>query len=425
MSNVLSVENVGKEYRLGLVGAGSFREDFLRWRRGGQVADKQVVPAKEASSIWALRNVSFQVGQGETLGIIGRNGAGKSTLLKMLSRITAPTEGIIKVKGKLASLLEVGTGFHPELTGRENVFLNGMILGMSRAEVLRKFDEIVDFSGVEQFIDTPVKRYSSGMYVRLAFAVAAQLEPEILIVDEVLAVGDIRFQEKSLNRIRTIASSGRTVLLVSHNMHMIKRFCTRAILLDKGKVIIDGVIDDAISSYLGRQSMNRLEYHQSSNPEKPMNLLRARLSDAEGNSLVDIDYTDGFFIEIEYEVNREASNISVWFGVRTLDDVVAFGSADTDMDSSLLGKRMPGRYVAKMFVPEKWMNSGKYQLVVGIQQYGPYETMDRVECFVFTINEVGTPENIRTGGSRPGLFQPFFTWQTKKTNHLDFKELGL
>ena len=287
-------------------------------------------------------------------------------------------------------------------------------MGMSRAEVTRKFDEIVEFSGVEQFIDTPVKRYSSGMYVRLAFAVAAHLDPDILIVDEVLAVGDLRFQEKSLNRMQEVSSSGHTVLLVTHNMHMIKRFCMRAILLERGAVVTDGKPDDAIATYVGRQFMDRLEYTQPSNREKPMNLLRVRLVDTKGISLVDSDYSQAFYIEIEYEINIAVSESSVWFGIRTLDDIVAFGSADTDLDGSMLGPRQPGRYITKMLVPEKWMNAGKYKLVVGIQRYSPSETYDRVECFIFTINETGTPENIRTGQSRPGIFQPFFPWHTEK-----------
>lgn len=365
-------------------------------------------------TVWALQGVSFDVQESETVGIIGRNGAGKSTLLKILSRITDPSRGMAEVYGRIGSLLEVGTGFHPELTGRENIFLNGAILGMRRFEIERKFDAIVDFAEVEKFIDTPVKFYSSGMYVRLAFAVAANLEPEILIVDEVLAVGDLRFQEKSLNRMQEVASTGRTVLLVSHNMHMVKRFCSRAILLDQGQVVIDGTPDDVIATYTGKQFMDRLEYSQESNFEKPMNLLHVRLVDKRGDSLIDIDYTDGFFIEISYEVNERVSDSSVWFGIRTIDDIVAFGSADTDTNLSLLETRQPGKYLTKMFVPEQWMNAGKYKLVVGIQRYSPNETFDRVECFVFTINEIGTPENLRTGHSRPGVFQPFLTWETEK-----------
>jgi lipopolysaccharide transport system ATP-binding protein len=257
MSIVISIENLSKSYRLGQIGTGTFTYDLLLWwarlrgkpnplRRIGETDHGNRV----GEEVWALKDVSFQVRQGEVLGIIGRNGAGKSTLLKILSRVTAPTSGEIKVKGRVASLLEVGTGFHPDLTGRENVFLNGAILGMSRREIEQKFDEIVDFAGVEKFIDTPVKRYSSGMYVRLAFAVAAHLDPEILVVDEVLAVGDAEFQKKCLGKMNEVAHQGRTVLFVSHNMGAIQSLCSRSILLSKGNIIQDGPSIDVIKHYL-------------------------------------------------------------------------------------------------------------------------------------------------------------------------------
>lgn len=258
--NVIRVENVSKQYRLGKVGTGTLSHDLNRWwhvMRGKsdpylKIGDENE-RAKKANGqyVWALRNISFDVAKGEILGIIGKNGAGKSTLLKMLSRTTSPTEGSIKIRGRVASLLEVGTGFHPELTGRENVFLNGAILGMSKNEIKNKFDEIVDFSGVERYIDTPVKRYSSGMYVRLAFGVAAHLEPEILIIDEVLAVGDIEFQKKCLGKMDEVAhKGGRTVLFVSHNMAAIRSLCNRAILLKNGAVEAVGETEGIASHYL-------------------------------------------------------------------------------------------------------------------------------------------------------------------------------
>lgn len=240
--SVISVEHLSKQYDLGVIGTGTLSRDLNRWwARVRKQPDpytrigQQDAFARIGESILALDDVSFQVRQGEALGIIGRNGAGKSTLLKILSRVTAPTSGVVKVRGRIGSLLEVGTGFHPELTGRENVYLNGAILGMKKAEVTRKFDEIVDFAGVEKFIDTPVKRYSSGMYVRLAFAVAAHLDPEILIVDEVLAVGDAEFQKKCLGKMGDVASEGRTVLFVSHNMAAIQNLCKTSIILLNGK----------------------------------------------------------------------------------------------------------------------------------------------------------------------------------------------
>ena len=263
---ILKAENISKQYRLGLVGSGTLRDDFTRfWHRirgkddpflkVGEVNDRS---AKNTGDyVWALKDINFEVKQGEVLGIIGKNGAGKSTLLKILSRVTAPTTGVIKSRGRIASLLEVGTGFHPELTGRENIYLNGAILGMTKAEINSKFDEIVDFSGCERYIDTPTKRYSSGMTVRLAFAVAAHLEPEILVVDEVLAVGDAEFQKKAIGKMQDISKGeGRTVLFVSHNMATIQNLCNRVILLDRGKNIQEGSANEVVTSYISGVSSN-------------------------------------------------------------------------------------------------------------------------------------------------------------------------
>ena len=260
MSNVvLKVENISKQYRLGQLGTGTISHDLNRWFhkvRGkedpylklGAINDRSV--ADGSDYVWSLKDINFEVKQGEVLGIIGKNGAGKSTLLKILSQVTAPTTGKIKVKGRIAALLEVGTGFHPELTGRENIFLNGAILGMTKSEIKSKFDEIVEFSGVAKYLDTPVKRYSSGMMVRLGFAVAAHLEPEILIVDEVLAVGDAEFQKKCLGKMKQVSGEGRTVLFVSHNMGAIQNLCQRAIWLNQGQLIIDNQTQIVINDYL-------------------------------------------------------------------------------------------------------------------------------------------------------------------------------
>ncbi len=254
---VIKVEGLSKQYRYGVIGHGTLYKDIESWWarvRGREDPNAKIIerggPGLDGERFWALQDISFEVEKGEVLGIIGKNGAGKSTLLKILSCVTIPTEGVVKIKGRIASLLEVGTGFHPELTGRENVYLNGTILGMTKSEIDRKFDEIVAFSGVERFINTPVKRYSSGMYVRLAFAVAAHLEPEILIVDEVLAVGDIEFQKKCLGKMKDVAGQGRTVLFVSHNMGAIRGLCRRTILLDRAKVILDAPTHQAIATYL-------------------------------------------------------------------------------------------------------------------------------------------------------------------------------
>ena len=286
MSSVIEVDDLWKKYRLGVIGTGTLRHDFERWWhrvRGkpdplSQVDQRSEIRNRKSElptnvdsgmsgvsasfgddEMWALRGVSFEVNQGEILGIIGRNGAGKSTLLKILSRVTAPTKGEVRIKGRIVSLLEVGTGFHGELTGRENVFLNGAILGMTKAEIRSRLDEIIDFSGVEKFIDTPVKRYSSGMYVRLAFAVAAHLKAEILIVDEVLAVGDAEFQKKCLGKMGDVAHEGRTVLFVSHNMNAVKSLCGRALLLANGLLSFNGPVDSVIGKYL--QTENAAQTH--------------------------------------------------------------------------------------------------------------------------------------------------------------------
>jgi len=256
---VIKVEGLSKQYRYGVIGHGTLYKDLESWwarLRGKEDPNVRITehigPGLDGEWFWAMKDISFEVQRGEVLGIIGRNGAGKSTLLKILSRVTTPTRGVAKIKGRLASLLEVGTGFHQELTGRENVYLNGVILGMTKAEIKSKFDEIVDFSGIERFIDTPVKRYSSGMYVRLAFAVAAHLEPEILFVDEVLAVGDVEFQKKCLGKMEDIAKGGRTILFVSHNMAAIRSLCRRTILLDKGELLMDSATNQVVAYYLGQ-----------------------------------------------------------------------------------------------------------------------------------------------------------------------------
>ncbi|MEN9511474.1 MAG: hypothetical protein RLZZ370_1293 [Bacteroidota bacterium] len=269
---VIEAENISKQYRLGLLSGKTLSDDLKRflYRLSGKPdplafvgAENDRTVASAERYVWALKNINFEVRQGEVMGIIGRNGAGKSTLLKILSRVTTPTTGEIRIKGKIASLLEVGTGFHPELTGRENVFLNGAILGMSKSEIKRKFDEIVQFSGVARYIDTPVKRYSSGMYVRLAFAVAAHLEPEILVIDEVLAVGDTEFQKKCLGKIKEVAGGGRTVLFVSHNMGAVSDICDRAIMIERGSISHEGNADTVIREYVNSTMRADLTSHDS------------------------------------------------------------------------------------------------------------------------------------------------------------------
>jgi lipopolysaccharide transport system ATP-binding protein len=339
MSTVISVENVSKVYRLGMIGGGTLKEDLNRyWAKLRGKPDPTLKIGEEhharkmGEQFWALDDVSFQVKEGEVLGIIGRNGAGKSTLLKILSQVTAPTSGEIKIKGRIASLLEVGTGFHPELTGRENVFLNGAILGMTKAEIRRKFDEIVAFSGIEEFIDTPVKRYSSGMYVRLAFAVAAHLEPEILIVAEVLAVGDAEFQKKCLGKMQDVRNEGRTVLFVSHNMGAMLNLCSRGVVLNSGGVVFNGKIEDA-AEYYNRKTAEiqtrekgwepHIVYQRNDADQTSGEYAITSVELLDGNRKPKpvISTYDSFTVRIHYSVRKHVERGSVIFQLSTSEGV--------------------------------------------------------------------------------------------------------
>jgi lipopolysaccharide transport system ATP-binding protein len=316
---VIRVENLGKKYIIGHQKQERYTSlrDVItdKVRSFGQAfsrKDQQEDPTHE--EFWALKDVSFEIKQGDRVGIIGRNGAGKSTLLKILSRITEPTEGRISINGRVASLLEVGTGFHPELTGRENIFLNGAILGMGKAEIKKKFDEIVAFAEVEKFLDTPVKRYSSGMYVRLAFAVAAHLEPEILIVDEVLAVGDAQFQKKCLGKMEDVSKQGRTVLFVSHNMGTISSLCNQAILLGNGKVANIGLPSEIILDYYtsGHLSPSRVDFTKTNKKigDDYAELLEAHIENSHGSVVSEIDMSEDFFVSMKFRIlkHREISS---------------------------------------------------------------------------------------------------------------------
>jgi homopolymeric O-antigen transport system ATP-binding protein len=327
MSDVaISVKNLGKQYRIGgrrerhdtftAALTAALASPFRRLRRIGKP-----VPAEQL--FWALRNISFELSRGEVLGVIGRNGAGKSTLLKLLSRITEPTEGRMEIHGRLGSLLEVGTGFHPELTGRENIYLNGTILGMRRHEISRKFDEIVAFSGIETFLDTPVKRYSSGMYVRLAFAVAAHLEPEILVVDEVLAVGDVEFQKKCLGKMSEVAGEGRTVLFVSHNMAAVKNLCTQAMLLQDGKIVTRGDVESSVVAYLDLNSPVQ-EHGMISETASRIGtgealLRRVTLTDDAGQITDQVMLGQPFNITTLFEIKNPIEDVFLEVGISTLD----------------------------------------------------------------------------------------------------------
>mgnify|MGYP000859454474 CR=1 FL=1 len=337
---VISVENVSKQYHLGTIGTGTFRNDLKVWwaklsnkPNPLQKVDEVDFSNREGDVIWALKSISLEIPQGEVLGIIGQNGSGKSTLLKILSRVTTPTTGEVKIRGRIASLLEVGTGFHPELTGRENIFLNGAIMGMSRDEVIRKFDEIVDFSGVEKFIDTPVKRYSSGMYVRLAFAVAAHLEPEILLVDEVLAVGDINFRRKSMGKMQEVTKEGRTVLFVSHDMSSIRQLCNNVVWLDKGKIWEQGNAETTTSNYekLGMKNLSGGSglFKRNLPINKAFYVEWIELRDSNNNVTMDFKYGDFINLVIGFHgtVPQDGATVE-WLLFNEKGNRVSFGAAN-------------------------------------------------------------------------------------------------
>lgn len=419
---VIKVENISKQYRLGQVGTGTLSHDLNRiWHkmRGnedpylkiGEVNDR--TQAGSSEYVWSLRDVSFDVKRGEVLGIIGKNGAGKSTLLKILSRVTQPTTGNIKIKGRIASLLEVGTGFHPELTGRENIFLNGAILGMTKAEIKSKFAEIVDFSGVERYIDTPVKRFSSGMYVRLAFAVAAHLDPEILVIDEVLAVGDADFQQKCIDKMEKVARDGRTVIVVSHNMTLVRKLCKKAVLLHHGQLIKDGLIEDVVASYINANYKETYEAEKSSDTSKPICFRKIEIIHNNENGTADISYNSDIQITLCYDVNKSVSNAIVWFDVRSVDDTIIFSSCDYDLNFEQLKIREIGTYIANVVIPGRFLNKGIYRVVFGSFSSATNTAFDRNEEIIFSIVDDNVYPSSE-GYTRPGLLRPMLKWKIEK-----------
>ncbi len=370
MSVVIKVENLSKAYQLGEIGTGTISRDLERWFakvRGkedpflkiGETNDRATKGTSDV--VWSLKDINFEIQQGDAVGIIGRNGAGKSTLLKILSRVTAPTTGKIKVKGRIASLLEVGTGFHPELTGRENIFLNGAILGMRKKEIARKFDEIVDFAGIERYIDTPVKRYSSGMYVRLAFAVAAYLESEILIVDEVLAVGDAEFQKKCLGKMGEVSKGeGRTVLFVSHNMLSIQNFCETGILLENGNLVLIGLMKKAIDEYLIRSSANTSKKIFNVDKNKVAGVLQVELTNENGEQVSEVSIGEKWIIKVYFQINESVNNFITAIGLLNPLEI----PINTSWQQPLT--LIPGKYCADFKQNEVIYATGKYQITVGL-----------------------------------------------------------
>jgi lipopolysaccharide transport system ATP-binding protein len=419
VSIVVDVERIGKRYRLGAAQRSySLRETLTHRVTTGVRAITGRGNGGDAAFHWALRDVSFQVRTGEVLGIIGRNGAGKSTLLKVLSRIVEPTEGRAVLRGRVGSLLEVGTGFHPELTGRDNVFLNGSILGMDRAHIRRRFDEIVAFSGVEAFIDTPVKRYSSGMYLRLAFAVAAHLEPEILIMDEVLAVGDASFQKKCLGKMEDVAHEGRTVLFVSHDMSAIARLCARTVLLDAGHVIADGPTHDVVRTYLHSGLMTTAQRRWAADAAPGDGIVRLRSVRAHDEALEvreALDIRRPIGLEIEYEVRQGGAVLVPNLHLFNDEGICLFVAIDTDPEWRGR-RRAPGRYVSTAWIPGNFLAEGSVRVDVAISTLDPVHVhVHERDAVAFEVVETEPGDSARGdyAGPLPGVVRPMLEWTTR------------
>ncbi len=411
MAKSIKVENLSKAYQLGEIGTGTISRDLERWyarMRGkedpflkiGEANDRTVKATNNI--VWSLKDINFEIEQGDAVGIIGRNGAGKSTLLKILSRVTSPTSGSVKLRGRIASLLEVGTGFHPELTGKENIYLNGAILGMRKKEITRKFDEIVQFSGVERYIDTPVKRYSSGMYVRLAFAVSAHLDSEILIVDEVLAVGDAEFQKKCLGKMGEVSrGEGRTVLFVSHNIAAVKTLCNKGIVLEKGIETFNGNAIAAISYYQNSHNTNTFFEYNGNRDEAPGNgNIRILSFNVEPLSGDVISISSGIVFRLKFYNDKADINLAVTFELINLDELVILhhGAVITDKSDSIKGD-----YEVTGEIPAHLLNTGiyKFRLIFGEnQRYLLYAVSDFIQ---FEILNEAMGSNTDT---LPGIIRP-------------------
>ena len=430
MATAISVSNLSKRYRIGAAQTkfryGMLRDVFvdsltapIRYARSlfGRSNNHQLSNGK--NYIWALKDVSFNLEEGKVLGIVGRNGAGKSTLLKILSRVTEPTEGTVTVRGRVGALLEVGTGFHPELTGRENIYMNGAILGMKRAEIDSKFDEMVEFSEVAQFIDTPVKRYSSGMYLRLAFAVAAHLEPEILVVDEVLAVGDAEFQRKCLGKMGDVAQQGRTVLFVSHNMSAILRLTQEAIVLKKGQLIKRAPTLEAVDFYLasgqaesGERIWDTDEVPAASAPFQPISL---RLKERSGKIVDTVRSTEPVTVEWEYQLDVPVTGLRVGMYLNTMRGEYVFTAFDTDdaKQYEQFGARKQGRYISRCTIPADFFNEGRYSLGVNASSFGVRRYFMDENALSFNVDISGAP-GTQWPEVRQGPIRPRLDWKIEK-----------
>lgn len=389
---IIEVKNISKKYK-------------IRHEKGGYVAFRDVLMniikkpsmlVSKSEEFFALKNVSFDIYKGEVVGIIGHNGAGKSTLLKILSQITPPSDGEIKVHGKIGSLLEVGTGFHPELTGRENIFLNGAILGMTREKIKKNFDAIVEFAGIDKFLDTPVKYYSSGMYVRLAFSVAAHMDPEILLVDEVLAVGDAEFQKKCLGKMEEVTKEqGRTILFVSHNMSAVQNLCKRSILLQDGKVVAIGETRDIIDQYLSNHSKE-----EKLNPEQHPFIKKVSLYDERNSQRKEFPVSEKFSIEIDIDFKKEIKNSTLSVLIYSHDRDLLLYSSESDQGGKLLDYPV-GPYSKKITVPAFLLNPGRYTFDVLLHEPN-IKTHDRVNNLFFEIKNIENPRSVVFQGNHMG-----------------------
>lgn len=418
----IRVENLGKQYQIGLPQERyrTLRDSLVefvgapvRRLRSGRRGD---LDKETDRTIWALRDISFEVKRGQVLGVIGRNGAGKSTLLKILSRVTEPSEGYAEIHGRVGSLLEVGTGFHPELTGRENISLNGAILGMKRVEIERKFDEIVSFAGVDKFIDTPVKRYSSGMYLRLAFAVAAHLEPEILVVDEVLAVGDAEFQRKCLGKMSAVAQEGRTVLFVSHNMSAILRLTEETLLLDKGQLVLRAATPQAVDHYMasgysrvGERTWNIDEIPEEAAPFRPIAM---QVCDESSRVIDTVRSTESLTIMVEYVLDAPITGLRVGIYLMTTRGEFVFTSFDTDAPQKFdqFGVRPAGHYFSKCVIPGDLLNEGRYVLGLNASAFRVKRYFHDEQALSFNIDGAGAP-GMQWSEPRLGPVRPRLDWQ--------------
>ena len=429
----IKVENLSKCFRIGLKEdiqdtfaktvfnfVKSPLKNYRKYRSLYKFDDLDPNQSSHSSDIiWALNDVSFEVQEGELVGIIGVNGSGKSTLLKILSKISIPTRGRALIRGRISSLLEVGTGFHPELTGRENVYLNGTILGMRKKEIDGKFDEIVDFSGVEKFIDTPVKRYSSGMKVRLAFAVAAHLEPEILLVDEVLAVGDARFQEKCLKKMKDVGKQGRTVLFVSHNMATVARLCQRTILLNAGRLQIDDLSERVVHAYLHSEKATKAErqWHEISEApgDEVIRLCSMRIRTKDGGTNETVNIREPIGIEMEYEVLQPSYELFIYYHVFNEQGIEAFETIDNDPNWRKK-PRPNGRYVSTVWIPGNFLGEGMYYISPGIRTLNPYVRRFRVDDAIamqVVDNMDGQGARVDFPGKMRGVVRPLLKWETQ------------